>query len=61
MMGKVAVFVVAGVAWLAACGALERHRMGERGRRWVLKNRTYAQIADRLEGKYLELLSVSNQ
>jgi glycosyltransferase involved in cell wall biosynthesis len=54
-------FFAKGVAWLAACGALERHRMGERGRRWVLENRTYAQIADRLEGKYLELLSVSNQ
>jgi len=49
-----------GVAWLAARTAAERDRMGERGRQWVLAHRTYGRIADELEAKYLELLSVSN-
>ncbi len=48
------------VAWLAGRTPAERHRMGESGRQWVLANRTYGKIADELEGKYLELLSVSS-
>ncbi len=47
-----------GVAWLAGRTPAERHRMGESGRQWVLAHRTYGRIADELEGKYLELLSV---
>jgi glycosyltransferase involved in cell wall biosynthesis len=47
-----------GVAWLAGRTPVERHRMGESGRQWVLANRTYGKIADELEGKYLELLSL---
>jgi glycosyltransferase involved in cell wall biosynthesis len=49
-----------GVAWLAGRTPEERDRMGERGRQWVLAHRTYGKIADELEGKYLELLSVSS-
>lgn len=50
-----------GVSWLAAQGAAERLRMGESGRQWVLAHRVYSRIADELEGKYLELLSVSDR
>jgi glycosyltransferase involved in cell wall biosynthesis len=52
-------FFARGVSWLAARSALDRRRMGECGRQWVLKNRTYTRIADRLEDKYLKLLSSS--
>ena len=45
-----------GVAWLAARGASERHRMGEQGRRWVLANRAYPRIADLVEARYRQLL-----
>ncbi len=47
-----------GAAWLASQTSVQRQQMGELGRRWVLKNRTYAHIADELEGEYLRLLSV---
>jgi glycosyltransferase involved in cell wall biosynthesis len=45
-----------GVAWLASRGPVERQRMGEQGRRWVLAHRTYERIAAELEQKYLQLL-----
>jgi glycosyltransferase involved in cell wall biosynthesis len=45
-----------GVAWLATRSAEERRQLGESGRQWVLKHRTYARIADELEQKYRELL-----
>jgi len=35
-----------------------RQHMGERGREWVRAHRTYGRIADDLERRYLELLSV---
>jgi glycosyltransferase involved in cell wall biosynthesis len=47
-----------GVAWLAGRTAAERERMGERGRQWVLAHRVYGKIADELEDKYLQLLTV---
>jgi glycosyltransferase involved in cell wall biosynthesis len=47
-----------GAAWLASRPAAQRQQMGELGRRWVLKNRTYSHIADDLEGEYLRLLTV---
>jgi glycosyltransferase involved in cell wall biosynthesis len=52
-------FFAKGVTWLAARSALDRRRMGECGRSWVLENRTYKRIADRLEDEYSRLLSVS--
>jgi glycosyltransferase involved in cell wall biosynthesis len=45
-----------GVAWLASRTPLERERMGESGRQWVLAHRTYEKIADHVEAKYRELL-----
>jgi glycosyltransferase involved in cell wall biosynthesis len=45
-----------GVAWLAARGPRERHRMGEQGREWVLANRAYPRIADLVEAQYRQLL-----
>jgi len=45
-----------GAAWLAARTPLQRQRMGECGRRWVLAHRTYDRIADELEGQYQRLL-----
>jgi glycosyltransferase involved in cell wall biosynthesis len=50
-----------GVRWLAARTPAQRDRMGEQGRQWVLAHRTYGTIANELERKYLELLSVSNR
>ena len=47
-----------GVAWLALRGPEVRQHMGERGREWVRAHRTYGRIADDLERRYLELLSV---
>lgn len=35
-----------------------RHTMGQRGRDWVRRNRTYARIADRLEDEYRHLLAL---
>jgi glycosyltransferase involved in cell wall biosynthesis len=45
-----------GVVWLASRTALQRQRMGECGRRWILEHRTYDHIADELEVEYRRLL-----
>ena len=47
------------VRWLLRRGPAERAAMGARGRSWVEEHRTYPRIADDLEHKYLELLSVT--
>jgi glycosyltransferase involved in cell wall biosynthesis len=44
------------VRWLLARSAGERAAMGERGRQWVLENRTYERIAGDLEWRYRRLL-----
>jgi len=41
-----------GVVWLCGRTVDQRRGMGLRGREWVLHNRTYAYIADRLESEY---------
>jgi glycosyltransferase involved in cell wall biosynthesis len=45
------------VVSLARMSEAQRLAMGERGRKWVLMNRTYDKIADELERRYLELLA----
>jgi len=43
--------------WLLRHSAEQLNTMGEKGRGWVGENRSYAKIADNLEGAYLRLLS----
>jgi glycosyltransferase involved in cell wall biosynthesis len=45
------------VRWLLRRSHEERTSMGARGRAWIETHRTYARIADTLEGKYGQLLS----
>ncbi len=45
------------VLYLAKLSGQQRSVMGERGRGWVLGNRTYRSIADNLERRYAELLA----
>jgi len=45
-----------GVRWLMAKRPEERDEMGRRGRSWVERNRTYAQIADDVERTCLEVV-----
>lgn len=47
-----------GVRWLTRRTAAERAAMGEKGRLWVQANRTYSNIANVVEQKYIELLSI---
>lgn len=46
-----------GVTWLANRSAEERVSIGERGRRWVIANRTYGLIADRVEERYQAIIN----
>jgi len=43
------------VRWLVQQSPERRREMAEKGRVWVLENRTYERIADKVEAKYLEL------
>ncbi|MEO7775100.1 MAG: glycosyltransferase [Steroidobacteraceae bacterium] len=47
-----------GILWLLNCSAERREAMARAGQEWVRGNRTYEQIVDRLEQKYLALLDV---
>jgi glycosyltransferase involved in cell wall biosynthesis len=40
------------IRWLAGRTAAERGQMGDRGRRWIIENRTYDRIADVVEQVY---------
>ncbi len=44
------------VVWLARRSETERSSMGERGRQWVLENRTYPRIAEAVERCYGRIL-----
>jgi glycosyltransferase involved in cell wall biosynthesis len=44
------------VMWLTRHSGSERYLMGQRGRVWVLQNRTYERIAANLERTYVSLL-----
>jgi len=48
-----------GVRWLLRRTPAELDAMGQRGRAWVEQHRTYAQIADDLERRYIDLLAES--
>jgi glycosyltransferase involved in cell wall biosynthesis len=45
------------VRWLTALNPSQRRDLGQRGRQWVLRHRSYARLADVLEARYLELLA----
>ena len=44
------------VRWLIARSAADRRAMGQRGRQWVMENRTYATIAADFESKLTEII-----